>query len=1328
MKISKVNNYKVAVIPPSEMTKKSSDDATGVLYRDPTKYNNTRSLEEHVRAQIRSAQRLYNVFNPVKEISGYKRGSVKNQNNTLSKEQIEKIRWQNEKLKKEKTELNQIKDITKTLNRSFKEYIDGYTRNGGSGKRMYELLQSRRLGSKKYERSILDRCITQYLRKSLYLSSWSEFKVVLYAINDNQKWNELGDEQKKQIERVHDILLRDYKSEKRENNIVKSIKNQNMLIQPEEGKLVPAVINSDKQRKIDKKEALTRFLSEYAVLDEQDRKNMRIKMRRIVRLYFYDDCGDLKEGIDEWTDHALMRKNSASFSDEAAELCMDAMKKKAEKNFNKKDRNDCIKAIREAYRKENKKRYSRSIAVLESDSSGKFFEDQAVNVLWLEFISETVEKIYTNIKIEEFYFTTGYIGEKTWKRMINYISVKYIAIGKAVFHYAMEDIMKAPEGNLNLGEICKKVNSLTSFDYEQIKAEEELQRNISSYTAFSANHLSSATLVTEEKYEDLLVIKEEDIRKLVKPGIRRNILKFFGGESTWKDFRFEEYYAMAGKGKGGKEESLYDDTSFLCDLKNIVYSVRNETFHFRTRVVGNGEWNMKLIGAMFEHDCKTAGKLQKDKFYSNNLPMFYDTETLEKLLSILYKKPVVRTSQVPSFNKVLVRGDFPQYIRGRLRIKPSFDDNSDLRNQYDGAMYYLFKEIYYNLFLQGKSLTGEFDTKERFIQWSRRTDNENQYAKKNFGDRVTELCRDRSITLSEICQRIMTDYNQYNNQNRKVKSNDSSEKNPDNYDHYKKLLLIGLKEVFAEYIESALETEKYKKLKSPVYREKMAEEDFLPNYQSPTYRDLSRKVADSAEMQKWYIIARFLNPRQSNLFSGIFTHYMQYVAQIKRRAKQAGCSVKAPIDTKHFLEYVAVINVCTQLAGRTTNCLEDYFDNADDYARYVGNFMEYGDAGTDRPAELLARFSRYESQKYSAFSEELIQNGVFFDYKNPILNRNILLSQMYGMDKVLINLARDSKITVNDLEQYYDQKKKIKDYPQNKKTVEEIKEVKKYQEIKNRIEFRDNVEYEEIIDELQAQLIKWSYLRERDLLYFQLGFHYNSLLNDSFKPEYYRTIYYDNPGNKQSQRINGAILYQIAALYIMGVPIYSKKTGKLKPNRGNLSTPTKIRMFLLYTAECQNQAGMEIDDKQYYNAGLELFENINEHDRIVDLRNYIEHFKYYTLQDRSMLDIYGEMFDRFFTYDMKYQKNVLNMVYNTLMHHFIKPTFEFTESEKIMNDGTIKKRAAFTLKDEKGLSSEKLTYKMEEGKKTVKINAKSDRFIQDVKRLLNNRVSTVQVQ
>ena len=57
--------------------------------------------------------------------------------------------------------------------------------------------------------------------------------------------------------------------------------------------------------------------------------------------------------------------------------------------------------------------------------------------------------------------------------------------------------------------------------------------------------------------------------------------------------------------------------------------------------------------------------------------------------------------------------------------------------------------------------------------------------------------------------------------------------------------------------------------------------------------------------------------------------------------------------------------------------------------------------------------------------------------------------------------------------------------------------------------------------------------------------------------------------------------------------------------------------------------------EQFYYAGMELFENINEHDNIVDLRNYIEHFHYYARQDRSILDLYGEIFDRFFSYDLK---------------------------------------------------------------------------------------------
>ena len=58
-------------------------------------------------------------------------------------------------------------------------------------------------------------------------------------------------------------------------------------------------------------------------------------------------------------------------------------------------------------------------------------------------------------------------------------------------------------------------------------------------------------------------------------------------------------------------------------------------------------------------------------------------------------------------------------------------------------------------------------------------------------------------------------------------------------------------------------------------------------------------------------------------------------------------------------------------------------------------------------------------------------------------------------------------------------------------------------------------------------------MRERDLLYFQLGFHYYCLKNSSDKPEEYKTII-----RKNSTRIEGAILYQIAAIYIYGIKVY----------------------------------------------------------------------------------------------------------------------------------------------------------------------------------------------
>ena len=200
-----------------------------------------------------------------------------------------------------------------------------------------------------------------------------------------------------------------------------------------------------------------------------------------------------------------------------------------------------------------------------------------------------------------------------------------------------------------------------------------------------------------------------DLKDYQKSPLRRNILQFFGGQSNWKDFPFEKYFT-----------SEYTDLDFLYDLKQILYSLRNESFHFDTRNHNMGSWNQPLIIAMFEYDCKQCSVLQKSKFYSNNLPMFYGQKDLEKILKRLYEVQAGRASQVPSFNSVFVRKNFKDFIRNNLGWNINFTGEKSLENleKFESGLYYLLKEIYYNLFLQGKGLSGDFDVKGQFKKWS----------------------------------------------------------------------------------------------------------------------------------------------------------------------------------------------------------------------------------------------------------------------------------------------------------------------------------------------------------------------------------------------------------------------------------------------------------------------------------------------------------------------------------------------------------------------------------------------------------------------------------
>lgn len=82
-----------------------------------------------------------------------------------------------------------------------------------------------------------------------------------------------------------------------------------------------------------------------------------------------------------------------------------------------------------------------------------------------------------------------------WKDAINLISIKYIALGKAVYNFALDDIWKDKKDKKDkeLGIVDERIrNGITSFDYEMIKAYENLQRELAVDIAFSVNNLARA--------------------------------------------------------------------------------------------------------------------------------------------------------------------------------------------------------------------------------------------------------------------------------------------------------------------------------------------------------------------------------------------------------------------------------------------------------------------------------------------------------------------------------------------------------------------------------------------------------------------------------------------------------------------------------------------------------------------------------------------------------------------------------------------------------------------------------------------------------------------
>ena len=96
-----------------------------------------------------------------------------------------------------------------------------------------------------------------------------------------------------------------------------------------------------------------------------------------------------------------------------------------------------------------------------------------MNQYWIHHMENAVERILKKCNVGTlFKLKIGYLSEKVWKDILNLLSIKYIALGKAVYHFALDDIWndsydKKP-GKIN----DFAIKGISSFDYEMVKAQD----------------------------------------------------------------------------------------------------------------------------------------------------------------------------------------------------------------------------------------------------------------------------------------------------------------------------------------------------------------------------------------------------------------------------------------------------------------------------------------------------------------------------------------------------------------------------------------------------------------------------------------------------------------------------------------------------------------------------------------------------------------------------------------------------------------------------------------------------------------------------------------
>ena len=1224
------------------------------------------------------------------------------------------------------------------------------------------------------------------------------------------------------------VLHKDYSKIRQMECLEKSIRNQNVPVQCRRiynGNITPmgdsvnsedkvirlmlssAVFDRQPESEISKRSYEFSFLKKYAAAEnKQDRDIILIEINSLLVLFLYGEQGYTYRSKGQTADLEVIPDNQSEdrkyFSSDAYQKLDEYLSQDKKTASNDKE---FWASLKSELRKSMLIHYRESLRVLAGiyNTEGKEKKEWPVKMkkamYWVTWFENCVERILrlqrANTRLSLYKLESGYLYKKCWREFLSSMGQKYIALGKAVYHIILpHNYLQGCEYDLGQVPAFYKERGITGFDYEYIKAVESLQRETSAYVASAAGNFIRSVSRQQDESKDLLMesqstyFRDMTPENLDKAYIR--VMRYFGGESVWQDWD-------ALSEAEDKEQFKRD---FLNSIRLCLYVLRNHSFHYAEGIANemvalSGD-EAAVVESIIKRRIDSVSNVIREKYYSNNVWMFFPDDNIKSLLNVLYKKTGEIPAQVPSFHSACKKDQLLRLFMGETYKRADCEEAGIWENSF----YFIMKEIYYKGFLQDSqavSLVKKCISGWK-ISYGKSINNNERFAIQSFKSVISrEGIASVATTIGEFCQAIMGEYNRQNNDLQKVVSgkNTGSDYDKRIYEHFPLLLYRALREAFKLYVlknqkvyggfmEKPFENKTYKDYLRTGQRRNP--DDFCKEWKTTAYKDLRTKILQDSLFSRWFIVAHFLSPVQLNHYKGTLKSYLSYTTDVGKRAK--GTGIKVEINSprnKQYRDLLKVLDLVAMYSGKTSGNYRDYFPagsgktSEDVYAEFVYKFVDfYGEGAPPEVSfEKLKQFCNSQINGIVNKDGQNIRIGLYYDNENPIPNRNLIYADMYGNEGLIADClsrmqspanvkekkkgkkgqtAREihvGKILQKEIKEYY----KLRDSLENVfrqgycDTKEEIKSQRRFIKLKNRVELVDIAIFTDIINDLFNRLVVWCNIWERDQMYLRLGYQYVKLFfTDTIPADDKRRAFSVINGPSFS---DGAILYQIEAVYNYSLPVYvcgdTKPVTASKPSGSGKSTQRQSEKTFLE----------KYSTKDVFDGGFELFDTEDHYKVVKSRRNYIDHLNYYSSQrgenNHSIMELFAFMYNDVFRYDTKLRKSTTYVFENILSRYRVLSSLSLVlgklesgrivdhdntdESINVTDSKSLTGRSIAIFKSsrgERGLQSDVYVYKLKktineyelQGDKkithtkeiteTVKDNARSDTFLKQLDALL----------